>query len=69
MIRRIELDFLRSVRLFSKKSPYKLFMGGSFAAMALLNAPRADCAKLDKDNNSSSASASYFGFFPDGKGK
>jgi hypothetical protein len=56
MIRRIEVDLLRSIRLASKRSVYKMFMGGSFVAVALLVAPRADCAELDNSSRGSSTS-------------
>jgi hypothetical protein len=58
MIRRIEIDLLRSIRLASKKSAHKMFMGGSFVAVALLVVPKADCAELDKSSRGSSASQS-----------
>ena len=66
MIRRLDIDLLRSVRLISKKSTKKLLLGGSFTAMALLYVPNSHCAGKKNDDAST---ASYFGFFSNATGK
>lgn len=48
MIRRLEFDFLRSVRHFVKRSPQKVVLGGSLAMMALYNIPKSACAGDNK---------------------
>jgi len=63
MIRRVEVDLLRSMRTFLKKSPYKFAVGGTLTAFALYNIPKADCAPKEKDNNNDSYPLSFINGF------
>lgn len=54
MIRRLEIDLVRNLRAFVKRSPYKFAVGGTLTAYALYSLPTADCA--GKDNNNIPAS-------------
>ena len=53
MIRRVEVDLLRSMRTFLKRSPYKFAVGGTLTAFALYNIPKSDCAPKEKESKDS----------------